>query len=290
MSRQAPRSKSRGPRSEVPDGTKVAVWLVLNLEDWLLESPARRILPPPGGAPTEIDVPNYSWHEYGLRAGFWRMKPLFDKYGLAPTVALNASVCEEYPAVAEVCRRSGWEIMGHGFKQRALTSVADEAEEIGSTKRRITSYFGRSPKGWLSPGLAETKDTLRILVQEGFEYVCDWVNDDRPYPINLPGGTIYSIPYTVELNDITIFALQHHPAEEFYNRVRAQLSALLREGEKTPKVMAIAVHPYLSGVPHRVRTLERILRLVTRESGVWVTSGSEIVRAFKDGGPISRNA
>ena len=266
---------------KLPDNARIAVWLILNIENWYLESPARSLLSTPAGAHVEINVPNYSWHEYGMRVGFWRLKPVLQRLGFRPTIALNGSVCTAYPRVAEGCREEGWEIMGHGFTQRILPTEPDEEEAIVKTWKSIESFFGRRPRGWLGPGLAETKETLRLLSKNGYEYVCDWVNDDQPYEIKVDGKIIYSIPYTLESNDIVLFANQHFTAEEFYTRVKQQFDTMYSEGLENPRVMAIAIHPYLSGVPHRIRVLEKTLEYISSQKEVWITTGSEILDSFK---------
>ncbi|MGI0078214.1 MAG: polysaccharide deacetylase family protein [Nitrososphaerales archaeon] len=265
----------------LPDSARIAVWLILNIENWYLEAPARSILATPAGAQVEINVPNYSWHEYGMRVGFWRLKPVLQRVGFRPTVALNGSVCTAYPKVAEGCKEEGWEIMGHGFTQRILPTEPDEEEVIAKTRDTIESFFGKRPRGWLSPGLAETRETLRILSRNGFDYVCDWVNDDQPYEITVDGRIICSMPYTLELNDIVLFANQHFTSEEFYTRVREQFDTLYSEGIENPRVMAVAIHPYLSGVPHRIRILEKTLEYISSQKGVYIATGSEILDTFK---------
>lgn len=264
----------------LPDNSQIAVWLVINVENWYLETPARSILSPPSGVKPEIDVPNFTWHDYGMRIGFWRIRSLLQNLGFKATVALNGSVCSAYPRVANGCKDAGWEIMGHGFTQRILPTEPDEESAIVKTRDAIHSFFGTRPRGWLGPGLAETKNTLNYLSKSGYDYVCDWTNDDQPYKMDVDGKTLYSIPYTLELNDIVLFANQHFPAEEFYDRVVAQFNTMYDEGEENPRVMCIAVHPYISGVPHRIRILEKALRYVSSKRNVWISTGSEILDSY----------
>ena len=60
-----------------------------------------------------------------------------------------------------------------------------------------------------------------------------------------------------------MMALQHHPSEMMYHRALDQFRCLYEESAERAKIMAIACHPYLSGVPHRIghvqRTFEEIL-------------------------------
>jgi allantoinase len=93
----------------LPDGLRLIVWPVLALEEWDLARPmARMVISPPQSQPMQPDIPNWTWHEYGMRVGFWRIKRMLDALKIAPTVTLNARVCETYPAVVgPASRRAG---------------------------------------------------------------------------------------------------------------------------------------------------------------------------------------
>ena len=96
-------------------------------------------------------------------------------------LAINGS------AIAALRRRSsraaherGWEFIGHGFSQKNMQKVADERDDIRKTAAAIRDVTGKHPRGWLGPGLTETWETPDLLVEEGYDYVCDWVLDDQP--------------------------------------------------------------------------------------------------------------
>jgi hypothetical protein len=78
----------------------------------------------------------------------------------------------------------------------------------------------------LGPGLNETWETPEILVEDGVGYVCDWVADNQPSEMRTSAGPLYSVPYSVELNDIPIMLVQQHPAVELFTRVRDQSDRL----------------------------------------------------------------
>ena len=100
------------PRLTLPGGKRVAVFLVVNIERWDIDrAMPRQVLAPPQGASVVPDVPNWAWHEYGMRVGFWRLKAALDVHGIAPTLAINGAVPAAYPRVTAACRESGWEFM-----------------------------------------------------------------------------------------------------------------------------------------------------------------------------------
>ncbi len=267
----------RAPLS-LPNGARLAVWVVVNVEEWDINEPmARRVLPTPQGVSVVPDVPNWSWAEYGLRVGFWRLKEVLDRHAIRATVSLNASVCDTYPQIVEAGVASGWEFMGHGFVQRVLNVEPDERAVIKKTIETIQRKTGSAPRGWMGPGLAETFETPDILAEEGIEYVCDWVADDQPFPVNVRSGSLVSIPYTVELNDIPMYIDQHHRSPEIFERTRDHFDTLYKEGADNARVMAIAVHPYISGVPHRIGYFEQIFEYIGQHDDVLFMTGSEIL-------------
>ena len=262
------------PRLTLPDGKRLAVWVIVNVEEWRIERPMpRTVLPPPMGQPLLPDVPNWSWHEYGMRSGFWRQWRALTDRDIPGTFAVNGNVCGSYPRVASAALEAGWEFMGHGFLQGPMHKLDDQRTAIGQAVESIAAFTGTPPRSWESPGLTETEETLDLLREAGIEYVADWVIDDLPQEIATPHGPITTVPYTVETNDITVHALQGHPAEEFLRRGRDQFDRLYAEAAENARVMAISIHPYITGVPHRIGYLEALLDHVGGHEGVaWMTA------------------
>ena len=171
---------------------------------------------------------------------------------------------------------AGWEFMGHGLIQGAMHLLSDQRAAVRESTKLLRDFTGKKPKGWLGPGLTETWETLDILAEEGVEYVSDWVNDDQPYELRTTAGPLVSVPYTLELNDIPMMVLQHHASRAWVERAKDQFDRLYAEGAKNPRVMALAVHPYISGVPHRIKYFEAVYDYMKKKAGVWFTTGEEI--------------
>jgi peptidoglycan/xylan/chitin deacetylase (PgdA/CDA1 family) len=235
------------------------------------------VLPPPLGQPLLPDLPNWAWHEYGMRVGFWRFVEVLKEFRVTPTLAINGSVCSNYPRVAKEALDRGWEFMGHGFVQRPMHHLEDQRAAIRDTIAAIRDFTGRPPRGWESPGLTETFDTIDLLAEAGIEYVADWVLDEQPCRIETTHGPVTSIPYTVEMNDIAMMALQHHPSEEWLHRGIAQFERLYAESERSTRVMALSIHPYITGVPHRIGYLEKLYAHIFARPGVLAWTGEQIL-------------
>ena len=270
------------PRIALPGGKTVAVWPVVNVENWLIDNPMpRQVLVAPTGVALQPDVANWAWHEYGMRVGFWRFLDLFERLGVKPTLSVNGSVCTAYPRVAAAARDAGWEFMGHGFVQVPTHKVADQRAMIQQTVETIRAFTGEPVAGWLGPGLTETLETPDLLAEAGIRYVADFVVDDLPARLSTAHGEVLTMPYSVELNDIPVEMIQHHGAGELARRTKATADRLIREASSDgplggPKVMCVAIHPYISGVPHRIDALTALFEDLAARPEVCFMQGREI--------------
>lgn len=270
------------PPLRLPGDARVAVWTIVNVENWRPTGPMPRVvLPPPMGQPLLPDVPNWAWHEYGMRVGFWRFLEALQSRGMKASFAVNGSACSIYPEACAAARDAGWDFMGHGLVQRPMHTVEDERTAIADTIRAIADFTGEPPRGWESPGLTETDHTADLLAEAGIEYVADWVLDDQPVPITTRSGKLVSVPYTVELNDVVISAVQQQPSDEIFRRGRDQFDRLYLEGAESARVMAISIHPFLTGVPHRIKYLEALYDYILQHPGVVVWTGAEILDWYR---------
>jgi len=270
------------PVLKLPNDARVAVWTIVNVENWNPRaSMPRTVIPPPMGQPLLPDVPNWAWHEYGMRVGFWRFVDALGSRNLKATFAINGSVCRMYEEACAAARDAGWDFMGHGFEQKPMHKVDDQRKAIVDTINAIKDFTGKPPRGWESPGMTETDETIDILAEEGIEYVADWVLDEQPFPIKTRAGNIVSVPYTVEVNDVVISAVQQHPSDEILRRGRDHFDRLYLDGAKSPRVMAISIHPYLTGAPHRIKYLEALYDYILGHEGVVMWTGAEILDWYR---------
>ena len=274
------------PKLVLPNKARVAVWTIVNVENWSpLAAMPRTVLPPPMGQPLLPDVPNWAWHEYGMRVGFWRFLDVLNKRGLRPTFAVNGTAIDLYREACEAARDADWDFMGHGFVQKPMHRVDDQRRAIADTVAAIASFTGKKPRGWESPGLTETDETLDLLAEAGIEYVADWVMDEQPVTLATKHGPVVSVPYTVEINDVVISAVEKQPSEEIFRRGRDQFDRLYLDGAAAPRVMAISIHPYLTGVPHRIKYLEMLYDYILghheKHGGVVMWTGAEILDWYR---------
>jgi allantoinase len=266
------------PPLRFPKDIRLVIWPVFALEHWDISRPiARMVISPPQGQPQLPDHPNWSWHEYGMRVGFWRLRKLFDRLGVRPTVTLNAKSCETYPEAIRACIDSGWELNAHSYDQQPMHKVENQREVIMRAMDLIEKFSGKRPRGWFGPGLTQTFDTVDYLSEAGIEYIGDWACDDEPVTLKTKHKSIVALPYNFELHDIVIMALQHHTSSEMHTRSMRYFECIYRESVERAKLMSIAHHPYLSGSPHRIDDVENTYKDMLARPGVVCWTGEQIL-------------
>ncbi len=260
-----------------PGGKTLAVWIIPNVEVFLLN--------PPGGSQHmqgDEDVLGYTWREYGMRVGLWRIADVMDQANIRATVALNAGVCDVWPKAIEEMDKRGWEMMGHNLtNSRSLRNLPLDKEEplIHTTLKVIEQATGKKVRGWLGTGLGETFSTLDILAAAGVRYTGDWNNDDVPYRMKTKSGEMYALNYGNAINDISFYG-KGHTGEEYYQMVANQFDTLYADSQKVPRVMGIPLHPFHTGEPLRIKYFQKAVEYMKKRDKVWFATGSEILDAY----------
>jgi len=256
----------------------MVVWVIVNVEEWDPDAQMpRTVLTPPAGGSPSPDIPNWAWHEYGNRVGIWRLFEALDDLSIKAVIAINGTAVESYSPISRAAQERGWEFIGHGYTQRNMQKVEDERRDIQKTRDTIEAFTGKRPRGWLGPGLTETWETPDILVEEGYEYVCDWVLDDQPVRLRTRTEPIVNIPYTQECNDVAMMLIQHHPAREYFERASDQFEQIYADAHDSARIMALVVHPYIMGVAHRARYFRRTLEKIASHRDVVFWTGEQIL-------------
>ena len=272
-----------------PMGTKLAVYIGINLEHFAFGEGLGMSLAPGGPQP---DVLNYSWRDYGNRVGAWRLLELLDELKLPATVLLNSALYDHAPELVAAHRARGDEIAGHGRTNSERQSLMPEAEEralIEEATAAIAAAEGKPPGGWLSPWIAETVHTPDLLAEAGYRYTLNWCADDQPIWMQTRAGRLLAIPYPQEVNDIPAIGARKDSAQTFADMIVADFEERRRQtrGDGRPQVMGIALHPYIVGQPYRMRALRGALtHIAEQRDAVWLTTAGQIcdhVHAMPEG-------
>jgi allantoinase len=236
------------PKLVWPNGARVAFYVGLNVEHHEVDKPATSIF---GGTANFVPDPlNYGWRDYGVRVGIWRMFEALDRHKMRASVLLNSDVCRHYPQIIEEGKSRNWTWLAHGKNNsifQAGMAADEERKYLTEVVKTISDATGKQINGWMGPGLSETFETPKILKELGISYVLDWCADDQPFPLNVPG--MISVPYSVELNDVTLFLGKSLSGEDFYRVVVDQFDQLYKEGEQSGRVMALCLHPFIVNQP-----------------------------------------
>lgn len=269
-----------------PQGKGIIVHIAINLEIWPFDQPMpRAILQAPHGQQPKPDIANFSWVEYGLRCGLPRLIRELSKRELPASNIMNARFPEVYPTAARAAVEASWSIIGHSVVQRSLVLEKDEEKTIAESLSILDSALGHRPRGWLGPGFGETLDTPDHLKAAGMEFVLEWMVDDLPAWMQTKHGPMIALPYALDLNDVTIFALEKHVANEYVNRFEDTLSVFEREIEFNPRVLTLALHPHIIAVPYRFGAFCKVLDILQKRSDTIFMTADQIADWFKAESP-----
>jgi allantoinase len=259
-----------------PGRRRLAVYIGFNVEHFDFGAGLGAALGPKSPEP---DVLNYSWRDYGNRVGVWRCLELFDALKLKVGALINTALYDYCPEVVEAHVKRGDELIGHGHTN------ADRQGELAEEKERalleycrdtIARKSGKPPAGWLSPWISESALTPDLLQETGYAYTLNWCHDDQPVELKTRRGTLWSIPYPQELNDIPAIVARQMDGRDFADMIVDNFDEMLRQSKDQPLVMGIALHPYLVGQPYRLAHLRRALRHVVRHKKAWLTTPGAI--------------
>ena len=266
------------PAYDWPNGTRLAVYLGLNLEHFAFGEGLGAELAPGGPSP---DILNFAWRDYGNRVGAWRLRELFDRLKMPASVLVNSAMYDHAPGLVAAFRARGDEIVGHGRTNAERQGILDEPAEralIAEATARLAKEEGRAPKGWLGPWISESRVTPDLLAEAGYAYLLDWCMDDQPVWFRARGGRrILAVPYPQEINDIPAIVGRKVEGPAFAQMIIDNFDEMLEQAASGPLVMGIALHAYLVGQPHRLRPLRRALEHIARHRDrVWITTAGAI--------------
>jgi peptidoglycan/xylan/chitin deacetylase (PgdA/CDA1 family) len=274
---------TRRPRLTWPNGARVAVWVVPNVEHYEYLPKDVRARDPWPRTP-HPDVLGYGARDYGNRVGIWRLFQVLDDLGIRCTTSLSMRVIQHYPRLHEAMQKRGWEYMSHGLYNTRYHWGYGEAEEaavIAECNDIHERLVGGKLPGWFSPAASYTVNTHHLVAEAGITYWADIYHDDQPFPVKVRSGSLVTVPYSMDLND-AILTRRPDDISEFDVAIRDHFDTVYAEGAEHGRVMCVALHPYWIGQPHRIEKFRRTMEYILGHSGVWMTTGGAIARHCLD--------
>lgn len=263
-----------------PGGARIAFYLGLNIEHYQVDKPSTSIFG--GTAGLVPDALNYGWRDYGPRVGIWRLIESLDRHGVPASVLLNSDVCGRYPQIMAAGSERNWAWVAHGRDNSTFQANMTRDEErsyLTEIMTTIEAATGHRPRGWLGPALTETFETPSLLAELGLGYLLDWTNDDQPYALPVRG--LLSVPYSIEMNDVTMFVSKSYTGPQFLEAVMDQLDQLYADSAESGRVMALAIHPFSVNQPFRHKYLDQALEYIVNHEGVWLATSDQIADAYR---------
>lgn len=267
-----------------PNGARLALTIAVNIEEGaeysVQDGDAASESPLTDGGEAGADVPGRdlaaeSLMAYGSRVGFWRVHRLLTERSMVATASACALALERNPQIAAAAREAGWDLLGHGrrFTKHYLLDEATERAELTAALESFEQTWGSRPTGWYcryGPSL----NTRRLLVEAGgFRYDSDAYDDELPYWTRVEGTDHLVVPHTFSNNDNKYAKGWWSTSDDAFTYLRDAFDVLYAEGGS---MMAVSVHPRLSGHPARAAGLARFLDHVAQHEDVWVTTRSAI--------------
>lgn len=276
------------PRVQWPQGKTLAVWVNVSLEHFPLNPVGKPVKLPGSMTMPYPDLRHYTLRDYGNRVGIYRFLNAFKRLGVQASFAVNAELAVRYPALLRALAEHGGEVLGHSWNMDTPhaggIAEADEAALIERSLGTLRAVTGQAVKGWLSPGKLQSPQTPELLHAHGVEYFADWVNDEMPYAFQTNRGPLWALPLTTEIEDRFVVMDNQHSEESWAEQVKDACDLLLAESrEQGGRLLAISLHPWVMGQPHRMKHLEAALAYVLAQPGVWNAQPGEILDAFVRG-------
>jgi peptidoglycan/xylan/chitin deacetylase (PgdA/CDA1 family) len=276
-----------------PGDKRLAVMIYVNVEHVPFGSTGLAHAIYPGTLDLSPDILNHGWRDYGNRVGLWRLMAAMDRTGFRGTVNLNSDVCREYPEIIAEGNARDWEWCVQGDNNTSICTRMDRETERAFIRDQIAIVAratGKRPRGWMGMCLAESFDSPDLLAEAGIEYVSNYTHDELPVPLRTRSGSLITMPYTLEINDVPTIMGKGTTAAAFGEMIRDQFDVLYEEAVELPRVMSMSVHPFITGHPFRMKHFAAALAYIAGHDDVWLTTGGEINDWYRANFPEAREA
>ncbi|MFT4256942.1 MAG: polysaccharide deacetylase family protein [Pseudoxanthomonas sp.] len=269
-----------------PGDKPLALWINLSLEHFPLNPKGEGFKPHGAMTMPYPDLRHYTLRDYGNRVGVFRVLDALEEHGLQASAAVNGELAQRYPSLLRRLKARTVELLAHGWNMDSMhhggMTPEREADCIARTLAALSPWSDAPIRGWLSPAHSQSENTPELLKAAGIEWFGDWINDELPYPFRTANGPLTALPLPLELEDRFIIGENLHAEPEYADQIIDACEFLLQEAQRegAGRLLAINLHPWVIGQPHRIKHLERVFaHLAARSALIWNAAPSDIVGA-----------
>lgn len=265
-----------------PDGKRLAVYFAVCVEHFPYNESGLGVSYSPGLP--HPNTYNWAWREYGNRVGGWRLAELAREQGIPLTILLNAACYEHCPDLVKEMKGQDGEIVAHGLTNAVHPNGLSEEDEraiIQQVTEAVRLHEGQAPAGWMSPGANPSRVTEDLLQEAGYLYTLDWPMDDQPTWMRAGTGSLLSMPYPHEVNDVPTILFHDLPADGFSRMAIDNFDELLRSTKKQSLVYGITLHTFIAGQPFRIKQIRTAIEHMKKYADqVWFGTAGDIARQY----------
>ena len=205
-----------------------------------------------------------SHQAYGPRVGVARILDLLREYSLPATFFVPGLTADRYPQSVETILAAGHEVGHHSYAHFSPVGQTED-EERADFERALTTLqkAGAQVSGFRCPSWEPSWRTPKLVAEHGLAYDSSLMDADKPYVLDTGAGEIVELPVHWALDDWEQYA--YLPDPPFRSSIESPSKVLdlwiseLDAMRKYGCLFVLTCHPCLSGRPHRVEVLRRVI-------------------------------
>ncbi|KAF4922483.1 Peptidoglycan deacetylase [Colletotrichum viniferum] len=250
---------------------------------------------------------------YAGTVGVRRLLDLFKKYNIKTTFFTPGHTLETFPEECALIRDAGHEIGLHGYSHENAKEMTVEQQRVvlDKTYRLVTEFCGKPPRGSVVPWWETPKEGAELMLEYGLEYDHSFSHHDAiPYWLRVgdewtktdyskhPDTWMKPLVRGEETGLVEIppsWYLDDLPPMMFIKNMQNS------HGWVHPSVVEdlwkdhfdffydnydnfcfpVTIHPDVSGHPHALKMLERVIQYLMTKPGVEFVKMEDICDEFK---------
>ena len=266
-----------------PGGEPVAAFIVIPVE-WHPLNPSGKPFKHPGAMQTPYpDLRHFTVRDYGARVGAFRLLDALKASDAKATFPVSAALLDRCAPLIEAIAEDGHEIAAAGLHTDAIHwGEIDPNLERGYVEETRAAFdkAGLTPTTWMSPARQQSRQTLDLIAQFGFDVCLDWESDQTPLRVQTEHGPVTLCGPHVELEDRLLLVDRKQTEDLWRDQILAAADLLKDEGARLgPRSFGFSVTPWLMGQPFRIGSFAETVSALSGDKRVWLAPAGDIAKA-----------